>query len=67
MGVFLAILAILWLAIIVTSIYHCWHREELSTTAKVVWTAIMIVLPFIGTVCYMIIGVFLRDSIHPIE
>ena len=67
MGVFLAILAVLWIAIIVTSIYHVWHREELTTTAKVVWTAVMVILPFLGTVIYLIVGVFLRDSIHPIE
>ncbi len=67
MGIFLFILAVLWLAIIITSLLHLWHREELTTTAKVVWTAVMVVLPFLGTVVYLIVGVFLRDSIHPME
>ncbi len=67
MGIFLFILAVLWLAIIVSSLLHLWHRGELTTTSKVVWTAVMVVLPFLGTVVYLIVGVFLRDSIHPIE
>jgi hypothetical protein len=67
MGIFLFILAVLWLAIIISSLLHLWHRDELTTTAKVVWTAVMVILPFLGTVLYLIIGVFLRDSIHPVE
>ena len=42
-------------------------RQELTTTAKVVWTVVMCLLPFLGTVVYLIVGVFLRDSIHPME
>lgn len=64
---FLWILAALWIALVVSSLLHLWRRDELTTMAKVIWTAVIVIAPFLGTVAYLIIGVFLRDSIHPLE
>jgi hypothetical protein len=64
---FLWILAALWLVLVVLSLGHLWRRQELKTAAKVVWTAVIVIAPFLGTVVYMIVGVFLRDAIHPVE
>ena len=64
---FLWILAGLWLVIVIFSLMHLWRRAELTTVAKVVWSAVIVIAPFLGTVVYMIVGVFLRDAIHPVE
>jgi hypothetical protein len=60
LAVVLAVLLVcLWIFVLV----DVWRRQDLTTTAKVVWTAVIVLLPYLGTVVYLIVGFFLRDAL----
>ena len=57
------VLAVLLICLWIFVLADVWRRPDLSTTAKVVWTAVIVFLPYFGTVVYLIVGFFLRDAL----
>jgi hypothetical protein len=52
-----------WLALICACIADIWRRDGYTTARRIVWTAVVVLLPFMGTVVYVIVGIFLKDAL----
>jgi hypothetical protein len=55
-----ALLGAVWVYCLVDA----WRRADLTRTAKIAWTLIVVLLPFLGTVLYLIVGFAMRDALH---
>jgi Phospholipase_D-nuclease N-terminal len=57
------VMGVLAIAVWLFALVDVWRRGDLSSAAKWAWTLIIVLLPFLGTVLYLIIGFFLRDAL----
>jgi hypothetical protein len=53
----------LWLVLIAVCLGDIWRREDFTPWTRVGWTAAVVLLPFLGTVVYLIVGFFMRDAL----
>jgi hypothetical protein len=58
------VLGVLLVAVWVYCLVDAWRRADLTRTAKIAWTLIVVLLPFLGTVLYLIVGFAMRDALH---
>src|SRR6476619_2070104 len=49
----IALLVFVWLLIWVITLFEVIRRPDLTTTAKVVWAAVILVIPVIGVIVYL--------------
>lgn len=60
-------LALVLLVLLIALWIHClvdvWKRPDLSSAAKWGWTLIVVLVPWLGVVLYLIIGVFMRSAL----
>ncbi|MBB4109180.1 MULTISPECIES: PLDc N-terminal domain-containing protein [Pedobacter] len=55
-AIIIIIAAILWLALILTALYHISRNSSMAFTVKVLWFIIILFAPFIGSIIYLIWG-----------
>ncbi|WP_025143364.1 PLDc N-terminal domain-containing protein [Pedobacter jeongneungensis] len=55
-AIIVVIAAILWLALILTALYHISRNSSMGFTVKVLWFIIILFAPFIGSIIYLIWG-----------
>jgi len=55
-AIIVVIAAILWLALILTALYHISRNNNMGFTVKVLWFIIILFAPFIGSIIYLIWG-----------
>lgn len=55
-AIIIVIAAILWLALILTALYHISRNSNMGFTVKVLWFIIILFAPFLGSIIYLIWG-----------
>jgi len=55
-AIIVIIAAILWLALILTALYHISRNSSMGFTVKVLWFIIILFAPFIGSIIYLMWG-----------
>lgn len=56
LGIIIIIGAILWLALILTALYHIARNSAMASPVKVLWFIIILLAPFLGSIIYLIWG-----------
>ncbi|RZM11842.1 PLDc N-terminal domain-containing protein [Pedobacter sp. Leaf250] len=55
-GIIIIIGAILWLALILTALYHISRNRTMVFPVKILWFVIILLAPFLGSIIYLIWG-----------
>ncbi|WP_316826655.1 PLDc N-terminal domain-containing protein [Pedobacter miscanthi] len=55
-AIIVIIAAILWLALILTALYHISRNSSMGFTVKVLWFIIILFAPFLGSIIYLMWG-----------
>jgi len=55
-AIFIIAAAILWLALILTALYHISRNRSMDFSVKVLWFIIILMAPFLGSIIYLIWG-----------
>ncbi|WP_316830704.1 PLDc N-terminal domain-containing protein [Pedobacter aquatilis] len=55
-AVIIIITAILWLALILTALYHISRNSGMGFSVKVLWFIIILLAPFLGSIIYLMWG-----------
>lgn len=55
-AIIIIIAAILWLALILTALYHISRNSTMGISVKVLWFIIILFAPFLGSIIYLIWG-----------
>ncbi|MBE5320626.1 PLDc N-terminal domain-containing protein [Pedobacter sp. MR2016-19] len=55
-AIIIVIAAILWLALILTALYHISRNSSMGFTVKVLWFIIILFAPFLGSIIYLMWG-----------
>lgn len=55
-AIIIIVAAILWLALILTALYHISRNSSMGATVKVLWFIIILFAPFLGSIIYLMWG-----------
>ncbi len=55
-GMIIILAAILWLALILTALYHISRNTSMMFPVKILWFIIILLAPFLGSIIYLIWG-----------
>ncbi|WP_293310461.1 PLDc N-terminal domain-containing protein [Pedobacter sp. UBA5917] len=55
-AIIIIVAAIIWLALILTALYHISRNSSMGATVKVLWFIIILFAPFLGSIIYLIWG-----------
>ncbi|KIA93210.1 hypothetical protein OC25_14385 [Pedobacter kyungheensis] len=55
-AIFIIVAAILWLALILTALYHISRNSSMDFSVKVLWFIIILLAPFLGSIIYLMWG-----------
>ncbi|MCZ4223747.1 PLD nuclease N-terminal domain-containing protein [Pedobacter rhodius] len=55
-AIIIILAAILWLALILTALYHISRNRQMGFSVKALWFIIILFAPFLGSIIYLIWG-----------
>ncbi|MCX2576101.1 PLDc N-terminal domain-containing protein [Pedobacter sandarakinus] len=55
-GIVIIIAGVLWLALILTALYHLSRSTSMSFLVKLLWFIIILMAPFLGSIIYLFWG-----------
>ncbi len=55
-GILSTLFSILWFFVTIGVLVNVWQRKTLETVNKLLWTFAVVVMPFLGSVLYMLFG-----------
>ncbi|RBQ06951.1 PLDc N-terminal domain-containing protein [Pedobacter miscanthi] len=55
-AIIIIVAAILWLALILTALYHISRNNSMGSAVKILWFIIILLAPFLGSIIYLVWG-----------